>query len=450
MPVFLRVERFIDVRLDWGAINVVHRVSPKTGAINVEIPLLEGEAVLEEEVTVGEGAVSVSMNPSQQEFMWHSTLPRQPSMTLTAPTDRPWREVWMFDIGNAWHVEFEGIPESLPEESGAGRRVAVFHPRPGETLKVSVSRPETVAGGTLAFDDVAVHTTLGAHQRRSVMDVRYRSTQGTSHRLRLPQAAHLESVTIDGDSEPIVAADGELTVPILPGEHTISVAWNEAAEPGFRLRTPAVELGTSSSNVVSAMSIPSNRWLMFTTGPTLGPAVLYWPELIALILASLILGRLKSTPLRTHDWLLLGFGFSTSFWLAFAVVAVWLIVHGTRKSWGANISEPVYRVSQIGFGALTLAAFAVIVAGVGAGLLGNPDMSVTGYGSVGNELRWFADETGNAIPEATAYSVPLWAYKVLILAWALWLSFALIRWLPWVWNRFSEEGLWYRREPVPV
>lgn len=450
LPVFLRVERFIDVGLDWSAINVVHRVSPKTGAINVEVPLLEAEAVLEEEVAVSEGAVSVSMNPSQQEFMWHSTLPRQPSMTLTAPTDRPWREVWMFDIGNAWHVEFEGIPESLPEENGAGRRVAAFHPRPGETLKVSVSRPEAVAGGTLAFDEVAVHTTVGAHQRRSAMDVRYRSTQGTSHRLRLPQAANLESVSIDGDSEPVVSVDGELTVPILPGEHTLSVAWNEAAEPGFRLRTPEVELGTSSSNVTSAMTIPSNRWLMFTTGPTLGPAVLYWPELIALILASLILGRLRSTPLRTHDWLLLGFGFSTSFWLAFAVVAVWLIAHGTRKSWGANISEPVYRVSQIGFGALTLAAFAAIVAGIGAGLLGNPDMSVTGYGSVGNQLRWFADQTGNAIPEATAYSVPLWAYKVLILAWALWLSFALIRWLPWVWHRFSEEGLWYRRTPVPA
>ena len=448
LPVFLRVERHIDVRLDWGAINVVHRVSPKTGAINVEVPLLDGEAVLEEEVTVGDGAVSVSMNPSQQDFMWHSTLPRQPSMTLTAPTDRPWREVWMFDIGNAWHVEFEGIPESLPEQNGAGRRVAAFHPRPGESLKVTVSRPEAMAGGTLAFDDVAVHTTIGAHQRRSVMDVRYRSTQGTSHHLRLPQSANLESVSIDGDSEPVVAVDGELTVPILPGEHTLSVAWNEASVPGLRLRTPKVELGTSSSNVTSAMTIPSNRWLMFTTGPSLGPAVLYWPELIALILASLILGRLRTTPLRTHDWLLLGFGFSTSFWLAFAVVAVWLIVHGTRKSWGANISEPVYRVSQIGFGALTLAAFAAIVAGIGAGLLGNPDMSVTGFASVGNELRWFADQTGNAIPEATAYSVPLWAYKVLILAWALWLSFALIRWLPWVWHCFSEEGLWYRREPA--
>ena len=346
LPVFLRVDRFIDLRLDWGTANVVYRVAPKTGAINVEVPLLEGEAVLEEGVAVGEGGVLVSMNPSQQEFEWNSSLPRQPSMTLTAPTDQPWREVWVFEIGNAWHVEFEGVPESLPGPRGSGWRVAVFHPRPGETLNVTVSRPEAVAGGTLAFDDVALHTAVGAHQRSSVLDVHYRSTQGSSHRLRLPRAANLESVTIDGDPEPVVAADGELTVPILPGEHSLTVAWSEAAEPGFRLRTPEVELGTPSSDIVSSLTVPANRWLMFTTGPTLGPAVLYWPELIALVLASLILGRFASTPLRTHDWLLLGLGFSTSFWLAFAVVAVWLIAHGTRKSWGANISEPVYRIPR--------------------------------------------------------------------------------------------------------
>ena len=195
---------------------------------------------------------------------------------------------------HGWSVGAVNVIDSR----GAGWRVAVFHPRPGETLNVTVSRPEAVAGGTLAFDHVAVHTAVGAHQRRSVMDVHYRSTQGTSHRLRLPPAADFESVTIDGDSEPVVAVDGELTVPILPGEHTLSVAWNETAEPGFRLRTPEVELGTSSSNVVSAMTIPSNRWLMFTTGPTLGPAVLYWPELIALILASLIDLPVGSLPIR--------------------------------------------------------------------------------------------------------------------------------------------------------
>jgi hypothetical protein len=40
----------------------------------------------------------------------------------------------------------------------------------------------------------------------------------------------------------------------------------------------------------------------------------------------------------------------------------------------------------------------------------------------------------------------MWVYKVLILAWALWLSFALLRWLPWVWRSFAGEGLWRSRK----
>jgi hypothetical protein len=46
------------------------------------------------------------------------------------------------------------------------------------------------------------------------------------------------------------------------------------------------------------------------------------------------------------------------------------------------------------------------------------------------------------LPTASAWSVPLWIYKALILAWALWLSFALLRWLPWVWRCFSSQGYW--------
>jgi hypothetical protein len=50
------------------------------------------------------------------------------------------------------------------------------------------------------------------------------------------------------------------------------------------------------------------------------------------------------------------------------------------------------------------------------------------------------------LPQASAYTVPMWGYKLLILAWALWLSFALLRWLPWVWHGFSKDGFWRTQE----
>lgn len=39
-------------------------------------------------------------------------------------------------------------------------------------------------------------------------------------------------------------------------------------------------------------------------------------------------------------------------------------------------------------------------------------------------------------------SVSLWWYKIAILAWALWLSFALAGWVRWAWQVFTREELW--------
>jgi hypothetical protein len=77
-------------------------------------------------------------------------------------------------------------------------------------------------------------------------------------------------------------------------------------------------------------------------------------------------------------------------------------------------------------------------------------MHVTGHNSYGNVLNWFADSSSSVLPVAAVISVPLWIYKALILAWALWLSFALLRWLPWVWQCFSSQGYWRSRHADAV
>ena len=69
-------------------------------------------------------------------------------------------------------------------------------------------------------------------------------------------------------------------------------------------------------------------------------------------------------------------------------------------------------------------------------------MHITGNESFGNSLHWFADRSDGVLPQASVLTAPLWFYKALILLWALWLSFALLRWLPWAWKAFVQEGLW--------
>jgi hypothetical protein len=62
-------------------------------------------------------------------------------------------------------------------------------------------------------------------------------------------------------------------------------------------------------------------------------------------------------------------------------------------------------------------------------------------------LAWFSDRTDALTPAAGAISLSLWWYKAAMLAWALWLSFALLRWLPWAWRAYSHGGYW--RPPPP-
>ena len=440
LPTFVAVERTIRLDLDWEVDTLVRRIAPEVGAINMVIPLMEGESVVSEQSLTDDGAV-VSMDPLQDRVFWSSTLPRTATVTLEAHVDPPRQEIWRVRIGHTWQVAFDGVPESNVRQ-GTAARWAEFHPRPGESLVLHITRPEAVEGPTLAFDRVLASTDVGGGLRRTTLEVDYRSTRGGTHRLGLPADARLRSVAIDGEAQQIALDAGTLELPILPGQHRATVDWEQALPVAARVSTPVIDLDAPSSNIVVGVKMPESRWLLFATGPILGPAILYWSELIALALVALVLGRLKVTPLRWWHWLLLGLGFSTFSWPALAVVALWLVAFGAREAWGAGLSRFYYNVSQVGLGLLTLLAFAAILVGIPAGLLGNPDMHVTGYHSSGHQLTWFADQSATTTPTAAVWSLPMWTYKALILAWALWLSFALVRWLPWVWGRFAARGLW--------
>ncbi len=98
---------------------------------------------------------------------------------------------------------------------------------------------------------------------------------------------------------------------------------------------------------------------------------------------------------------------------------------------------------------LTVVALGAIVVSLPFGLLGAPDMQIAGNQSTPDVLRWFTDRAAAQTPTATAWTLPMWFYKALILAWALWLSFALLKWLPWTWHCFARDGL-FRSRPAPA
>lgn len=439
-PAFVSVTREVELGLDWRVTTRVNRIAPTQGALTLELPLIDGESVVTDNMEVADGKVLVSMNPQQASVYWESTIPRSSSMQLDAASGVPWTETWFVAVGTVWHANFSGVPESETGDSGGQVRRAEFHPRGGESLLIEASRPDAAEGTTLAFDVVELTVEQGARSRTTGLELEYRATRGAQHVIQLPEGADITRVQVDGRTEPLRAENGQLALPILPGEHSIEVEWRQDGEVGVRTLTPGVNIGAPASNITLNMQLPENRWLLATNGPRLGPAVLYWSELVVLVLLAWLLGRIEWTPLKTHHWLLLGLGFSTFNWPVFAYVAAWILAVGARDKWRNEGPNWQFNLMQAGVLTLTVVAVSAIIVSLPMGLLGQPDMHVTGNNSYGNYLSWFADRSDSLLPVTSAITAPMWIYKALILGWALWLSFALLRWLPWTWECFAREG----------
>ena len=445
-PAFARITRTISMDVDWRVQTRVERVAPAQGALSLTVPLLDGESIVSADFEVHEGEVLVSMAPEQNALSWNSTLPLESPLTLRAPDGVPWTESWHLVVGSVWSVTFDGVPESNTGNEADSVRRAEFDPRAGEQLVLTAARPEASAGSTLAFDAVRLDMVPGNRSSDVRLQLAYRSTRGAQHVIQLPDAAQVTAVVIDGREQSLRPENNELTVPILPGEHDIEVSWRAPGGMGWYTKTPQVDLGAPAGNIELTMARASDRWLLATRGPRLGPAVLYWTELAVMLLFALILGRVGLAPLSTRHWLFLGLGFSTFSWPALAVVTLWLLACGAREKFGsAGLNWWSFNVVQVVIGLLTVYALLSILAALPQGLLGTPDMHVTGHESHANQLSWFADRSSSVLPRAAAFTVPMWIYKAIILVWALWLSFALVRWLPWVWKCFSSDGFWRKQ-----
>ena len=441
-PPYVRLTRRLIFGVEWTVQNEVQRIAPSTGGFSLTLPLLPGEHPLGADALVHDGRISVTFNANNDSVSWTSRLDHTTALALQAPPLGERAEVWRIDSAPMWHVDAQGVPTSA---SQSGLR---YQPLPGETLHLAVTKPIAAAGDSLAFDQVEVHSEVGARATETTLQLHARSTRGGEHVLALPPAAELLGASRDGVDVNLALRDGKISLPLLPGDHGYMLRWREPHGVALRTRTATVTLGAPVANIDTSVQLPQDRWVLWTWGPMVGPAVLYWSQLMVLLLAAWLLARLAPTPLRFRHWLLLGLGFSAFAWSAYALVVIWLIALGLRAR---HIPPPRWRAVQFnllqaGLLVLSVLAVLVLIGAVPKGLLGLPDMHVAGNGSSADDLRWFADQSTGALPIVGVLSVSLWFYKLAMLAWALWLANALIGWLRWAFEAWSAGGYWRARE----
>jgi hypothetical protein len=265
-----------------------------------------------------------------------------------------------------------------------------------------------------------------------------RSSKGGQYTLRLPAEANLQTVRINGVTEALSAIDRELTISVTPGVQTVEIEWRKAKGIATRFKSDELDLKIASINHRIEMVLGNDRWTLFTFGPQLCPAVRFWSLLGILLVVALALARLSLTPLTTTQWLLLAIGLSQVAVPLAAIVVLWLLALGMRERHSGELKNYRFNLAQLGLVVLSVAALLILVEAIRHGLLGHPDMHIAGNGSTAHQLRWYVDRVLPQTPQANVLSVPILVYRLLMLAWALWLALAILKWLRWGWDLFRQ------------
>ena len=446
IPAFVRIERTLHMGLKWTVATRIIRRSPNS-VIGLDIPLLPGEHVTTEALLIQNKHVRINMAADQNTFSYFSAINPVDSLILSAPETTLWTEVWFLDVSPIWHLETKGLPE-VNQTSPAGKRYPEFRPYPGESLTLLINRPKGVPGPTMTINRSKRTISPGLRSTETTLRFSLIASRGLQHGIILPANIDLQKSLINGKEFPLQLENNRLIIPIQPGKQDVEIGWRSKKGIETKLITEIVDLGIDNVNTSIELKVPASRWILLVGGPQIGPAVLFWGEFLVIILFALLLGRIKLTPLSTLQWLLLSIGLSQIPAALAGIVVAWLLLLGLRKQRGQEITQVgTFNVAQVLLVLLSLAALASLFFAIQQGLLGHPDMQIGGNGSNGHTLRWYQDRSDSLLPAAWVITVPLLAYRVSMLLWALWLAMALLRWLRWGWDCFSDGTIWKKAPP---
>jgi len=433
------VDRHLELGLVWQARTTVTRLSRSGKALALRVPLLPGENVLSSNAIVKDGVIEVRLGAQDPSFTWESELPVKPAISLSTKSTDSWVESWHLVASPVWNIAFKGLAPIF--EPTNPDLVPIWHPWPGENVELSISRPEPIAGATVTASKGTHSVTLGKRQRTTRLDLSLRCSLGEDFLIALPQDAEITTLTHAGKAIPVRKDGNKLIIPLRPGEQQVSVAWKSDIPLEFRANAGEIRLPVGSANLNTVISVPDDRWVLWTAGPQQGPAVRFWGILVCSLLAAWLLGRLRFSPLHPVEWMLLAIGLTQIPLPAALLVIGWLFLLSWRgrqpfqslPAWGYNLVQAVLVI-------LTAASLGIFVAVVAEGLLGNPEMFITGNGSSRRVLQWYQARCETLLPNPGCFSISIWWYRFLMLAWALWLASSLIRWLHWAWQQFSSGG----------
>ncbi len=455
----LELRRRIVVDVPWQVYSELRRGGSFEGVVAVRVPLLPGETVTTPGIAVESGEVLLRLEPGEGARAFTSRLAERESLRLEAPLDEPWLERWELLCSRVWScLSDAGLPGRLDRQVER-QWATVWQPWPGEAVTLAFSRPQPAGGPTTTVDAAALVWTPGHGTSQARLSLDVRTSVAAERSVRLPPSAELERFTVGGEPRATRFDGGRLRFTLPPGEHQVAIEWSDPRSAGWLSRPPAVDAG-AVANVQVTVKVPADRRVLAVGGPGTGPVIESWAWLLLVAIAAVVLCYCTEVPIAVHEWLLLAFGvlqlphltallpgdlarylpdFGWPPWflgaIAFAAVATWLIA--SRYRFGRAWLRALLGILAIG----------ALAAAVAVGLAAEPaahvqQVSPEGlpvYTEIDGGLTWYVDRAGEALPRPWVLWLPTWAWRALVLAWALWLAGRLAAWSPWLF-RGSKLG----------
>lgn len=435
------VDRRLEIGLEWKVRSSVKRLASSGKAVSLKVPLLPQESVLTPGLNIEDGQIEVRLPAGVAEYAWESSLPITEEIQLTAAKTNSWVERWRLVSSTVWNVSLTKLSPIF--EQGDTTLVPTWHPWPGEEVLLSFQRPLAVTGETTTVQRVAQVVALGKRQRTMDLKLDVESSLGGDFPIELVEGTEVNGLRVDGREVPVRREGSKVIVPIHPGKQAIQMAWKSTKVLTTKTTLDSVKLPVAGANVTTTMTVPEDRWVLWTHGPLVGPAVRFWTVLVCALLIAVALGRLPYSPLGRREWLLLALGLTQVHVVLSLFVVLWLFALAWRgRRDGSKLANWQFNFQQLGLVLLTVIALVILVVIVGEGLLGNPRMFIRGNNSMEHHLHWLQPRSGSELSQPTVISVSVWYYRMLMLGWALWLASALLKWLKWGWTQFSHGGFW--------
>lgn len=436
---FFIVKRNFDINTLWQVTTQVIRTNNLSEAATIEVPLLDGEKVINTDGALSLGKVRISFAPKETFKSFDSLLPVEQNIKLkTLDKVGNYKEEWEFNVDYTWSFKHLGVKAANSDANSI-----IFKPNAGEVLDFQIFRPSNVDGYVITFDKVDYNISYGRGVVEAKISLNLRASDAGVHDIIIPANAEIKELLVERRQYPITVNGNKLSIPVVQGNNYIEFTASIKNELGTLVKFPKFDLKAPAVNITEVAQVPLKRWVLFTSGPVKGPSVLFWSMIPAWLLFAFVLSRFKAAPLSFGQWFILLLGLTQANMMCMLIIIAWFGVMGIRDKFSDGLKFK--KLFQIAIPLLTLLFVYCLFNGVYSGLLGNWSMRITGggynYGSF-FELKWYQDATMGALPMPKIVSLPIWVYRCFMVLWSTWLAIYFVKWMRWGFNAYVKDSVW--------